>query len=672
MADSDRDVRHDNVIRADFLEHSLSRGTARRQKDAAARKARDARGEGDAETLSVIDAARREHKIAVEQFEEGLVQIQARLDHADRVKEQIAAARMMAPLVDGLADQMLYVDDDGVKHKSMAAYVLGWAVIKGTEEDLETLVDEVRAAIPRAKAWRKSGAPLCMADSLVACFPQLADISPRSVTLVKYDLMGRPARGKASLIAKVDLNDLRLAMLDSVLTFIQLLQPYLTERFETWRGEPRVKLLRTICIDGRVTASPGLPQNYPFSYRQIRNGVPEADLSPEQRNLLYWLTRLQASPIKHGENDEFKVGHNVVRVTIPELHLCVWIDLVPAGNSERFWDAVIFDIEDPDNPKCRTESDTLLSFLEVWASLAAGADDEHPVPVPEVVYGDGSLSNYRVHREAHNRFSVKIVSPPSKGTLRAHRNRELKKLIESGSLTLEDFSHAELARVQDEQKTRPAEKRKTPAELLRACTLTAFSDGELDRIAFEKRIRPYGRQICCENAMQARDDSDYPTLAWREKFNLAWGEDITKVLRRGSKARAYRPGFGCQCGNTKRVSFAGNELEFPGVPHMAKVMNVADADNVDKRPWDKLSAERAALKGAPFSRREGLHNSAQKNGHGRDGTTRRAWGKDFKLQQILAVLSAAFGNSLTMVHITGVYDAVCEAWGTPEDEDLVA
>lgn len=154
---------------------------------------------------------------------------------------------------------------------------------------------------------------------------------------------------------------------------------------------------------------------------------------------------------------------------------------------------------------------------------------------------------------------------------------------------------------------------------------------------------------------QAREDSDFPTLDWRRKHGVAWGEDISAVTIAGSKARRYRQGFHCSdCGTDHMFSFLDNPLEFPGVPHEAQVLHLVDVAT-GKGPLDKLSAERAALTGGPFSRRENANNSSQKNGYGNAGTDRGMWGHTYRVRQIMLTMNTAYANALTLIHPTGLY-----------------
>lgn len=191
------------------------------------------------------------------------------------------------------------------------------------------------------------------------------------------------------------------------------------------------------------------------------------------------------------------------------------------------------------------------------AAWAEESGEDSYFPLPRRIYADGSLSNARVHLELHDRFSIRVVSPPSGATLKAHRDAELRLLVKEGELTIEDFSEAEIKRVQKQTGD-------SPAALLREGRLSKFSDSELDRIAFEKQIRPYGRAKCCGRVPQAREESDFPTLEWREKHDVEWGEDIANAFFPGSTARRFRSGFKCpDCGTKHLFSFMSNPLEFP-------------------------------------------------------------------------------------------------------------
>jgi hypothetical protein len=486
--------------------------------------------------------------------------------------------------------------------------------------------------------------------------------------MITYDLNGRETRGKASLLKDVDLHELRALKVDPILAFVETLQPVLTEEYGTSRGRPVVDLLASLCLDGRVTPGP-ISQNYPADYRKIQDGVPYERLPAQQRRLVDRMTEGRLTPITH-DGEEWAVGWNLVRVTIPELHLCLWEALVPAGKQDKWWKPAVFNVDDPESPKCRTESDAAIAFGEFWAHLAADhsawaeeAGEGPSFPLPQRIYADGSLSNARVHLELHNRFSMKVVSPPSEGTLKAHRDAELRKLFDEGELTIEDFSAAELKRVQKQTGD-------SPAALLREGKLSKFSDSELDQIAFKKQIRPYGRAKCCGLVPQAREETDFPTIAWRDKHDVEWGEDIENVTVAGSTARRYRSGFRCsECGTKHLYSFMSNPLEFPGVPHEARVLSVADSANIAKRPLDPVSAERSALSGGPFSRRENWNNSSQRNGFGNAGTDRGMWGRSFLVRQVMLILNTAYSNALTLVHPTGVYaDVMAEMQAGSEEQ----
>lgn len=99
------------------------------------------------------------------------------------------------------------------------------------------------------------------------------------------------------------------------------------------------------------------------------------------------------------------------------------------------------------------------------------------------------------------------------------------------------------------------------------------------------------------------------------------------------------------------------------------MLSVADATNFAKRPLDKLSAERSALTGGPFSRRENWNNSSQRNGFGNAGTDRGMWGRSFLVRQVVLILNTAYSNALTIVHPTGVYaDVMAELQATSDEQ----
>lgn len=659
MAESnEREPQADNVINMDgYLERKSSRAKRRRAEartnteNRRHRLAKD-RAEADAETESMeipVDEHGEAYRARVAFLDKHHISVKLSDDDASSVLENIGIGRLIDTTTEYLETIFctnVVVGADGFpveerplkdlgegesveERPTATAYLMVHAAMVGAEEDFQDLADQIDRAILADRALERSGAPVPFAalPDLVRTFPGIGRAIRRSREEATYELYG--GAGHVCKMDDLDLDELRIQLVEQVLAYVEPFNDALEAQKGTKDGVPRYRLLQDLCSDGMVAQAPVTQDG--SRYRTLTKHATKNALTKREQRLRSRLERLRATGMDLGKG--FAVGWNMEAISMPEMHLILWVNLMAAGIPQKWWEQV--DFTDDGTAKGKTERDGILEFLEFMTQ-------HFPEHIPARLWTDKSGSVEAFQKELHDRYGCQVVSPPTKTQLASH----LKEALPEVDVEVpDDAKYDELKRLADEYQIRYSASLKPGSET-----------GPM------RPLRPYGRLICpgCGVVPQMIESVEpYPDATWRSEHGLPAGMSAEPLYAGKGQPNRYRFAFKCkECKDRYRVSYVSDPLQWGSVPHVAERVDIRNAELGSKQSHDLLSAVRDVMAGQAYSRRESINFTMRKHGFGNKGAARRQWGATYEVQMLLVLLVAICSNARQLVHATCVYQQV--------------